>query len=148
MAFRSMFTYTGARAAQDKAIEKFGAWVTVFEPVVPLNMQGYENLSEFRQFRAQCSIDFHVKRRVFYHFNWFPENEDQVTMAYFPLITDLKVDWYIRTAVAEQVSPYGDMLFKIVKVADDGKYRTLRRIAFLNAVSDQNMYDHLKVEAL
>jgi hypothetical protein len=143
MAFRSMFTYTEARGAQDSAIEKFGAWVTIFAPSSPIKMQGYEDLSSFTKTQARCFIDFHVKRRVFYHFNWFPENEDQVTLAYFPLTTPVAVDWFIRTATIDEVSPYGDLIFKIVKIADDGKYRSLKRTVFLNAITDKLMYDKL-----
>jgi hypothetical protein len=140
-----MFTFTEARGAQDSAIDKFGAWVTLFTPSAPLTMSGYENLADFTQAKAKCFIDFNPKRRVFYHFNWFPENEDQVIMAYFPLATAVAVDQFVRTTTIEQVSPYGDLLFKIVKVGDDGKYRPLKRTVFLNAVSDPHMFDALKV---
>jgi hypothetical protein len=146
MAFRSMFTYDIAQKTQDAVLKHMGVEVTVFAPRDPLRMQGYENLADFDQFKAVCFIDFNPKRRVFYHFNWFPEDQDQVIAAYFPVATNVAVDWFIRTKTIQQVSPYGDLLFKIVKIGDDGKYIPLKRTVFLNAVSDATMLEFLEVK--
>ena len=147
MAFHTMFDYTAARAVQDMAIDKLGAVCTIFTPKrsADMQMQGYENEYDFTQAPSKCFIDFPVKRRVFYHFNWFPENEDQIVMAYFTLATEIAVDQFIRTTVIEQVSPYGDLLFRVVKIGDDGKYKALKRTVFLSANVDRIMYEKLVV---
>jgi len=149
MAFHSMFDYTAARNVQDRSIEIYGAPCTVFKPKdgKPLVMQGYENLSEMDQFSSKVFVDFHPKRRVFYHFNWFPEGDTQVTMGFFTLSTPVAADWFIRTKTMEQVSPYGDILFRVVYVVDDGKYKALKRTVFMTAISDRTMYEFMKVKA-
>ena len=146
MAFHSMFVYTGARAVQNSAIRKLGAPVTIFKSTKPIVMQGYENLETFDQFPERCFIDFHVKRRVFYHFNWFPENEDQITLGYFPLESPVAADWFVRTKQIGELSPYGDIIFKIVKVGDDGKYQPLKRTVFMTALTDAVLYEKLQVK--
>jgi len=143
VAFRSMFTYDIAKNAQDAVLGHMAFDVTVFAPRNPIEMQGYEHEVEFNSFVTKCFIDFNPKRRVFYHFNWFPEDESQVTMAFFGVDIPVAIDWFIRTSTIEQVAPCGDLLFKVVKIADDGKYRVLKRTCFLNAVSDSFMMERL-----
>jgi len=148
MAFHPLSTFTAARTMQGGVIGLFGAPVTLFTPVEgAVAMQGYEDRFDFNQSTVQCFIDFNPKRRVFYHFNWFPEDETQVTMGYFPLDTAIAVDCFLRTTVINQVSPYGDLLFRVVKILDDGKYQPLKRTVAMTAISDSQMYERFKVVA-
>jgi len=142
---RNMKTFAKTGSLQDSIVSLHGEPCTVFRSVDPVRMQGYENRIEYNQRSSKVYIDFHVKRRWFYHFNWFPENEDRISMGYFSLGEDLAQDDYIRTKTIEHVSPYGDLLFKVVKIGDDGRYYTLRRIAFLYAIDDSTLYETLKV---
>lgn len=152
MAFHSMFEFTGARSLQDNSVDLWGQPVTIFRPRAPMKMQGYENEYEYEQSSSKAVIDFKPKRRVFYHYNWFPEDEDQIVQVYFKIAVPVECDMFIRTVTIddsgfEQVSPYGDLIFRIVKIGDEGKYRVLRRICFATAITDSTLYDKLKVKA-
>lgn len=143
---RHMKTYTMAGNVQDRSVDIWGEPCTIFRASEPITMQGYENDYHFEQRLSKVAIDFQVKRRWFYHFNWFPENEDRLSMGYFHLSEDIAVDDFIRTKTIEHVSPYGDLMFRIVKIGDMGKFFSLKRVAFLYAIDDQNMYRLLEVK--
>ena len=83
---------------------------------------------------------------MYYHFNWFPEDQAELSIAYFELNAPVAAESFIRTATIDGVSSYGDMIFKIVKIFDEGMFRVLKRTCFIKPLSDQNLADLLKVE--
>lgn len=140
-----------------RLLNVWGQPCTVF---VPTNIKemGYENMSPefisqttgvtgagttYKRFNTIIFINFNIKKSVFYHFNYFPDDKDELVTAVLPKNDVVLQDAYIRTAQTEQVSKWGDLLFKVVSVKDDGMYSTLKRVYFLRPVVDSELHNLL-----
>ena len=132
-------------AQQEDEIRIFGAPVSLFLPK-NRSMQGYElelnpTLDSFVQDHAKCFIDWSPKRSVFYRFNWFPDGQDSLVAVTFSPQTTMVADALIRTV--DQLGnegPYGDVLLKVVKLFDVGKYQVLSRVCFAKVLNDEQLW--------
>jgi hypothetical protein len=139
---------------QDSTVERFGIPVATWRPRQKQTMVGYETLNpeNYIPDRTKCYIDFTPKRRAFYHFNWFPEGEAQVIAMYFYIGTPVEVDMLVRTVPedlgSESVMPSGDLLFRISKIFDEGKYKVLKRTCFGVIVPDRDVMERFTPGAI
>jgi hypothetical protein len=146
MALRPMREFRATQLMQDAVVDRHGIPVVIWRPIDKQKMVGYEmDPTLYTQDYTKCYINFSPKRRVFYHFNWFPEGEAQVIGMFFFLSTPVEADMLIRTVPeesgAESAMPSGDLLFRISKVFDEGKYKVLKRTCFGVIVPDKTMLD-------
>ena len=149
MGYDALVNYDFFLKFQDKALEKVGQPCSIWVPKQQVTL-GYEDLggwieqwtgvsnisNSFEFFRANIWIEFNVKRGVYYHFNLNPEDEDnkQLVMAYLPTNSLVREGAFIRTAIPGGVSVWGDLTFAVVRVVDEGQFKTLRRSYFLRPV--------------
>lgn len=159
MSVEAYESYNLTSSYNDKQLKIWGQPCTVF---IPNNLRemGYEDqkpdeLKEstgvdkvgtvFTRINTRCHINFSVSKSVFYHFNWFPEDAEKLCLAYFPTNAVITAEAYVRTAQVAQTSKWGDMIFKIVDIKDDGVFQTLRRNYFLRPVSSAELNNLLQL---
>jgi hypothetical protein len=142
----------------DKSLAIYGQPVTVFVPKRQDTL-GYEDLgawiesltgvkdisNSFTMFQANVWIEFNIKRGVYYHFNLNPEDADnkELVMAYLPTNSVVREGAFIRTAVPSGASVWGDLIFSVVRVVDEGQFKTLKRAYFLRPVVSEELRDLL-----
>lgn len=147
MAYNNLFNYKAALSYQDKMVDIQGVVVTLFKPVA-LEKVGYEDVDNSGRFiptKQKCMVDFNPGRKVYYHFNWFPDDMADLSVAFFRTEVEIGAEYFFRTATIEQVSPYGDLVFKVVRVFDEGKYSVLKRTCFVRAINDRQLFETLVV---
>lgn len=150
MGFEGLYGYNVTQLYFDRQLDIWGEPCTVYIPDSRLSI-GDEDLppemlaaetgvadvgTRYMRVNTKCFINFQVTRSVLYHFNWFPEDADELAQAFFPFNDVIREDSFIRTAQNGHLSKYGDLVFKIVEIKDDGVYQTLKRIYFCRQVSD------------
>jgi hypothetical protein len=124
--------------------EDLGKWVEKFTGVKDI-------ANEYQPFRGKVWVEFNVKRGVFYHFNLNPDDEDnrQLVQAFLPANSIVREGSFIRTAVPDGVSIWGDLIFSVVKVVDEGQFKTLKRTYFMRPVVSEelnNLLDPVKFQ--
>jgi hypothetical protein len=145
--YEQMQSYNGILNQQADEVRIYGVHVTAVVPKVR-TMEGYEpelnkNQDNYNYFDVKAFVDLQPRRSVFYKFNWIPEDADKMTAITFHPSTAVFADTFVRTSVAGNPSPFGDLLFKIVRVFDDGKYQVLRRVCFALPMTDQQTWGML-----
>ena len=160
MGFEALTEYDFFLKFQDKALEKVGQPCTIWVPKQQVTL-GYEDLgtwieqwtgvsnisNSFTMFQANVWIEFNIKRGVYYHFNMSPEDEDnkQLVQAFLPTNSLVREGAFIRTAVPDGVSVWGDLMFAVVRVVDEGQFKTLKRTYFLRPVVSAELHKLLDV---
>lgn len=157
MSVENWLNYDSYITFQDKQIEIFGQPVTIYHPERKIAL-GYEdtNYSEIKEMdsdkvlgnvyhktEARIWINFNVKKNVFYHFNWFPDDSDELCMAVMKSDSVVREDDYIRTAIPGVTSIWGDMIFNVVKIFDEGIANVLRRTYFLKPTNNADLQKEL-----
>jgi hypothetical protein len=61
-------------------------------------------------------------------------------MAYFPTNSVVREGAFVRTAVSSGVSTWGDLLFSVVRVVDEGQFKTLKRTYFMRPVVSAELH--------
>jgi hypothetical protein len=118
--------------------EDLGAWVE--------SLTGVKDLStSFTMFQSKVWIDFNIKRGVYYHFNLNPEDSENkdLVLAYLPSNSVVREGSFVRTAVPSGVSIWGDLIFSVVKVVDEGQFKTLKRSYFMRPVVSEELHNLL-----
>ena len=160
MGYEALLRYDYSRRFQDKVLEKVGQSCTVWVPRQQVTL-GYENMgawvekwtgvkdisNSFSPFQSKIWIEFHIKRGVWYRFNLNPEDDDnkQLVMAFLPTNSLVREGAFIRTAVPAGASCWGDLTFSVVRVVDEGQFRTLRRSYFLRPVVSAELHALLDI---
>ena len=161
MGYEALVNYDFFFKFQDKALEKVGQPCTIWVPKQQVTL-GYEDLgawieqwtgvkdisNSFSVFQANIWIEFQIKRGVYYHYNLNPEDEDnkQLVMAYLPTNSLVREGVFIRTAVAGGVSCWGDLMFAVARVVEEGQFKALRRVYFLRPVVSAELHTLLDVK--
>jgi hypothetical protein len=114
--------------------EDLGAWAESFAGVKDIS-------NSFTMFHSKVWIEFNIKRGVYYHFNLNPEDSDNkdLVLAYLPTNSVVREGAFIRTAVPSGASVWGDLIFSVVKVVDEGQFKTLKRSYFLRPVVSEEL---------
>lgn len=88
-------------------------------------------------------INFTIPKSVFYKFNWFPEDGEELCMAVLKSDSEVRENDYIRTAIPEATSIWGDMIFQVRKIVDTGFAQVLQRNYFLKPVNNADLQKEL-----
>jgi hypothetical protein len=108
-----------------------------------LTKVGYEDIDNKERWiitPIRGFINFNPQRREFYSRSWFPDGQEDLVTAYFRLQDPVTMHCLIRTRDFEIVSQYGDFVFSVAKIFDDGMFKVLKRTCFLRPVIDRQVY--------
>jgi hypothetical protein len=149
MAVSDLLEYDALAMIMERSIDIYGQMSTVWIPKRQDTL-GYEDLGKwvetltgvkdianaFTPFQSKVWIEFNIKRGVYYHFNLNPEDQDnkELVMAYLPANSVVREGAFVRTAVPDGVSVWGDLIFSVVRVVDEGMFKTLKRTYFMRPV--------------
>jgi len=163
MGYEALANYDFFLKFQDKCLEKVGQPCTIWVPRQQVTL-GYEDLGKwveqwtgvsnisnsFSAFHSNIWIEFNVKRGVYYHFNLDPNDDEnkQLVMAYLPTNSLVREGAFIRTAVSDGVSIWGDHTFAVVKIVDEGQFKTLKRTYFLRPVVSAELNQLLDIRSI
>ena len=142
---------------QNRQLEKWGQACTIYHPSRKVNL-GYEDTNgkdvekmgvdavlstEYSKTQGKVWINFTVEKSVFYRYNWFPDNGDELCSAFFSSDSVVREGDYIRTAIPGCTSIWGDMLFIVEKIKDKGLGQVLEREHFLRPTSNADLQKEL-----
>ena len=157
MSVENFLNYESYIKYMDKQVAIWGQPATMYVPNRSSNL-GYEDTSkletdrmgadeslstQYEKKRIRIWINFTIPKKVFYKFNWFPDEADELCMAFTNSDSELKENDYVRTAVPEATSIWGDMIFKVVKVQDTGLSQVLQRAYFLKPAQNADLNKRL-----
>lgn len=155
MGVSNLFNFDGYLKYISSCLNIWSQPCTLYVPKQNVTL-GYENLStldietgvrqvanNFTAHSLKAFIDFKPTKNVFYKFNYFPENSDELVLAYMSINSIARENCFLRTANQQACSVWGDMLFNIAKVQDLGMYKTLNRIYFLRPVNGSDLQEVL-----
>ncbi len=159
MGIEDLISYSASREYFKSGVEIFGQRISFFNPDRK-NLHGYENLDRIKEeatgvpniatsynaYSVKGFIDFTLRKSVMHHFNWFPEDADQVCVLVTSPQDLITIDSYIRTSVIESVSVWGDIVFSIRKIFDDGMYKILSRFYMLTPIVSKELNEVLLPE--
>lgn len=153
MGVQDFLNYNSYIQLQNKQLEIWGQSCTVYVPENLTNL-GYENVKEsevdkmnsdkvlankYSKREMRIWINFTVSKNIFYKFNWFPEDSDELCTAFMNSNSFVRENAYIRTAIPGQTSIWGDMIFQVVKIQDMGIGETLQRMYFLKPTANADL---------
>ena len=75
--------------------------------------------------------------------NWFPEENEELCMAFINSSSTLKENDYIRTAVPGATSIWGSLIFSVRKIVDVGLIQVLQRVYFLKPTNNADLEKEL-----
>lgn len=142
---------------QNKQLEIWGQPCTVYSPLNKTAL-GYENTNfseiemmnsdkvlgnRFEKRLSRIWINFTIPKKVFYHFNWFPEDSEELCLAFLNSESQVREGDYIRTATTEATSIWGNMIFSVKKIQDEGLANVLQRSYFLKPTNNADLQKEL-----
>lgn len=157
MSVENWLNYEQYISYMDKQLSIFGQPCTIFTPERKVAL-GYEdtNYSEidkmntdvvlgnkYHKTQGRIWINFTVSKSVYYHFNWFPEGNEELCSAFINSDSPLNEHDYIVTAIPEATSIYGIMYFEVRKILDDGLAQVLKRTYMLKPVNNADLQKEL-----
>lgn len=159
MSIENFINYEAYIQLQNRQLEIWGQPMTVFSPErkVALGYEdtGYEEIermdsdkvlgNKYSKSQTRGWINFTVKKSVYYHHNWFPDEGEELCLAFFNSESTIKENDYIRTSVPEATSIWGDMIFEVRKIFDEGLAQVLQRTYLLKPTSNADLYRELMV---
>ena len=157
MSVENFLNYEAYIEYMDKQLEIWGQPALVYSPErkVALGYEdtGYNEIDRMnsdkvlgnKYHKAPCRIwiNFTIPKSVFYKFNWFPQDGEELCMAFLNSESPIKENDYIRTATPKATSIYGDMIFEIRKIQDIGLAQVLERIYFLKPTANADLHKEL-----
>ncbi|MBR4397091.1 MAG: hypothetical protein IKS93_04480 [Methanobrevibacter sp.] len=157
MSVENFLSYEAYINLMDRQLEIFGQPATIFSPERKVAL-GYEDVgyneiakldsdkvlgNKYHKYPARIWINFTIPKSVFYKFNWFPEDSEELCTAFINSEVPLKENDYIRTAVPEATSIWGDMIFVVAKIQDEGLAQVLKRTYFLKPTGNADLHGEL-----
>jgi hypothetical protein len=155
MSVDDLINYDFLAKLNDKSLDIYGQPATLFIPKQQ-NTLGYEDLgawvesltgvkdiaNSFTMFQAKVWVDFSIKRGVYYHYNLNPDDPDNrdLVMACLPTNSVVHEGSFLRTAVSSGASIWGDLIFSVVKIVDEGQFKTLKRTYFMRPVVSEELH--------
>ena len=142
---------------QNKQLEIWGQPCTIYAPLNKTAL-GYENTNfseiemmnsdkvlgnRFEKRLSRIWINFTIPKKVFYHFNWFPEDGEELCLAFLNSESQVREGDYVRTATTEATSIWGNMIFSVKKIQDDGLANVLQRSYFLKPTNNADLNKEL-----
>jgi hypothetical protein len=157
MSVENFLAYEQYISYMDKQLSIWGQPCTIFNPERKIAL-GYEdtNYSEidkmntdvvlgnkYHKTQGRIWINFTVSKSVYYHFSWFPEENEELCSAFINSDSPLNEHDYIVTAIPEATSIWGTMYFEVRKILDDGLAQVLKRTYMLKPVNNADLQREL-----
>lgn len=157
MSIENFLNYESYINYMDKQLEIWAQPCTIFSPERKVNL-GYEdtNYSEidemntdvvlgnkYHKTQGRIWINFTVSKSTYYHFNWFPEEGEELCSAFINSDSGINEHDYIVTAIPEATSIWGIMYFEVRKILDDGLAQVLKRTYMLKPVNNADLQREL-----
>lgn len=157
MSIENFLNYEAYIQLQDKQLEIWGQPCMIFNPERKIAL-GYEDTdysqidkmnsdkvlgNKYHKTPGRIWINFTIPKSVFYKFNWFPDDAEELCMAVLNSESPVHENDYIRTALPEATSIWGDMIFEVRKIVDTGKAQVLQRQYFLKPTSNADLQKEL-----
>ncbi len=157
MAIADFLGYEEYIRYMDSQLEIWGQPISVYTHSRQIAL-GYEDTTEseivkmdsdkvlgnkFTRTETRGWINFTIDKSVFYRFNWFPEDGEELCMAVFDSDSLIKENDYIRTAIPESTSIWGDMIFQVRAIKDKGLANVLQRFYFLKPTNNADLHCEL-----
>lgn len=153
MSVNSFQEYNAYLRYMNSVVSIWGQPSSIFVPKQNVTL-GYENLASslesetgvsdianlYSVYQYKVYIDFNPKKSVFYHFNYFPKEGEDPTIAFMPSNSVVRENSFIRTSACGQTSIWGDLIFEITHIEEDGVFQLLKRTYFLKQVSDRQLH--------
>ena len=142
---------------QNKQLEIWGQPCTIYAPLNKTAL-GYENTNfseiermdtdkvlgnRFEKRESRIWVNFTVPKKIYYKFNWFPEEGEELCMAFLNSENPVREGDYIRTSTTEATSVWGSMLFSVRKIQDTGLAQVLERVYFLKPTANADLQKEL-----
>lgn len=157
MSIENFLNYEAYINYMDKQLEIWAQPCTIFSPERKIAL-GYEdtNYSEidkmntdvvlgnkYHKSQGRIWINFTVSKSTYYHFNWFPDEGEELCSAFINSDSPLNEHDYIVTAIPEATSVWGTMYFEVRKILDDGLAQVLKRTYMLKPVNNADLQREL-----
>lgn len=157
MSVENFLAYEQYISYMDKQLSIWGQPMTVYNPERQ-NALGYEDTgyneiermnsdkvlgNQYHKYQSRIWINFTIPKSVFYKHNWFPEEGEELCMAVIKSDVPVQENDYIRTAIPEATSIWGDMIFQVRKIIDTGLANVLQRQYFLKPTSNKDLHFEL-----
>ena len=157
MSIENFLNYEAYIQLQDRNLEIWGQPCTVYSPERKTAL-GYEDTDYnqidkmnsdktlgniYHKTQGRIWINFTIPKNVFYRFNWFPDDSEELCMAVMNSESPVKENDYVRTAVPGCTSIWGDMIMEVRKIIDTGKGQVLQRQYFLKPTSNADLQKQL-----
>jgi len=157
MSIENFINYEEYIRLQDRQLEIWGQPCSIYSPTNKTAL-GYEDTTytaidkmdsdkvlgnTYIRNEGRIWINFTVNKSVYYRMNWFPEENEELCMAFINSSSTLKENDYIRTAVPGATSIWGDMIFSVRKIVDVGLIQVLQRIYFLKPTNNADLNKEL-----
>jgi hypothetical protein len=157
MSVENFLNYEAYIKFMDKQLSIFGQPCSLYSPLNRTAL-GYEDTrpsdidkidsdkvlgNSYSRTEGRIWINFTVNKSVYYRFNWFPEDSEELCTAFIGSSSLLKEGDYVRTAIPGCTSIYGDMIFSVRKIQDVGLVQVLQRIYFLKPTNNADLHKEL-----
>lgn len=157
MSIENFIQYEAYIKFMDKQLEIWGQPATFFSPERKTAL-GYEDTTykeiekrdsdkvlgnKYHKTQGRIWINFTVSKSVFYHFNWFPEDSEELCTAFVKSDVPLHENDYIRTAIPGATSIWGTLTFIVAAIKDDGIGQVLKRTYFLKPTNNADLEKEL-----
>lgn len=157
MSIENFLNYEAYIQLQDRNMEIWGQRCTIFHPERKIAL-GYEDTTykeiekrdsdkvlgnKYHKYPARIWINFNPNKSVFYHFNFFPEEGEELYTAFFNSKADVHENDYVRTAIPEATSIWGDLILEVRAIKDEGVANVLKRTYFLKPTNNADLHKEL-----
>lgn len=157
MSVENFLNYEAYVKFMDRQVSIFGQPASFYSPTNKTAL-GYEDTrpsdidkldsdkvlgNQYKRTEGRIWINFTVNKSVFYRFNYFPEDSEELCTAFVNSESTLREGDYIRTATPEATSIWGSMLFSVRKIQDVGFSQVLQRIYFLKPTNNADLQREL-----
>lgn len=157
MSVENFLNYEAYITYMDKQLEIWGQPATVYSPERKIALgyedTGYNEIDRMnsdkvlgnKYHKAPCRIwiNFTIPKSVFYKFNYFPQDSEELCMAVLNSDSPIKENDYIRTALPEATSIWGSLCFEVRKIQDVGFANVLQRLYFLKPTANADLQKEL-----
>ena len=157
MSVENFLNYEAYIKFMDRQLSIFGQPCSIYSPSNRTAL-GYEDTrpsdidkldsdevlgNKYTRTEGRIWINFTVNKSVYYRFNWFPEEGEELCTAFINSDSKLRDGDYIRTAVPGCTSIWGDTIFSVRKIQDIGLIQVLQRMYFLKQTSNADLQKEL-----
>ena len=157
MGVKEFLDYDAYISYMDKQLEVWGQPCTIFNPERKIAL-GYEDTTHnevnrmngdtvlgnlYHKSQGRIWINFTVEKKVFYKFNFFPDDSEKLCTAFINSSSQVHENDYIRTAIPEATSIWGDLIMEVRAIKDIGFANVLQRVYFLKPTGNLDLHNEL-----